>query len=88
MWRECSEGPAACAELSLEPEMNKTCLAGCYCPNGTVLLVSEAEGLREMSLAVSMPSKCPGWERLFCSQLRELFTAQLSRLALRDAFQF
>ncbi|XP_066483571.1 SCO-spondin-like [Tiliqua scincoides] len=49
VWRECMEGPAACAELSLEPGRNETCLAGCYCPNGTVLL---------NNLCVSM-EECP-----------------------------
>ncbi|XP_053120701.1 SCO-spondin-like [Hemicordylus capensis] len=38
VWRECVAGPASCAALSTEPAADGTCLAGCYCPRGAVLL--------------------------------------------------
>ncbi|XP_060137056.1 SCO-spondin-like [Zootoca vivipara] len=38
VWQECANEPASCAELNAVPSANKTCHAGCYCPNSTVLL--------------------------------------------------
>lgn len=39
-WLDCAQGPASCAELSAPPGINQTCHPGCYCPSGTLLLVS------------------------------------------------
>ncbi|XP_058038766.1 SCO-spondin-like [Ahaetulla prasina] len=39
VWRKCAEGPASCAELSMDDDTgHTTCQPGCYCPNGTVSL--------------------------------------------------
>ncbi|KAM9306065.1 SCO-spondin-like, partial [Gastrophryne carolinensis] len=37
LWRECSDGPASCAELG-DAGYSAPCQPGCYCPDGEVLL--------------------------------------------------
>ncbi|XP_016050982.1 PREDICTED: SCO-spondin [Miniopterus natalensis] len=37
-WLDCAQGPASCAELSAPGGTNQTCLPGCYCAPGMLLL--------------------------------------------------
>ncbi|XP_045352374.1 SCO-spondin-like [Leopardus geoffroyi] len=37
-WLDCAQGPASCAELSVQQGTDQTCHPGCYCPPGMFLL--------------------------------------------------
>ncbi|XP_063157945.1 SCO-spondin-like [Candoia aspera] len=61
VWQECADGPASCAELSMEGDPGNTaCQPGCYCPNGTILLNNLCVPEEECPCAVEGMLYAPG----------------------------